>query len=74
MFYTISVLHFFVFDWNMNHEKQLLITSGIVIIFASVGASVVILISKIHDSPIWGYLSLMFLIIFVVGFQSGMGL
>jgi len=56
-------------------RRVLLVISSIIMIIASVGASVAILMNDSNNSGggIWGYLSIVFLAIFVVGFETGMG-
>merc|ERR1712087_785814 len=54
-------------------RRILLVISGVIMIFASVGVSVAILMNEAHDSSVWGYSSILFLVLFVVGFEVGLG-
>jgi len=54
-------------------RRVLLVVSGIMLIFASVGASVVILINERYDTEFSKHASIAFLVLFVIGFQTGIG-
>ena len=54
--------------------RILLIVSGITMIIASVGCSVAIILNDTTESTLWSDSSIAFLILFVVGFEIGLGL
>ena len=54
-------------------RRVLLVISGVIMIIASVGVSVAILMNDAHSSSFWSNSSICFLIVFVVGFEIGLG-
>ena len=62
-----------VFLVDRSGRRMLLIVSGITMIIASVGCSVAIILNDTTESTLWSDLSIAFLILFVVGFEIGLG-
>jgi len=54
-------------------RRMLLLISAVIMIIASVGVSVAIIMNDAKSNVLWQYSSIGFLIVFVVGFEVGLG-
>ena len=54
-------------------RKKMLIISSCIVLIAAVGASLVIMLNETYDNPALSYSSIAFLVLFVIGFNIGLG-
>merc|ERR1719242_2654496 len=62
-----------VFLVDRSGRKILLVVSGIIMIIAAVGCSVAIILNDANESELWSNSSIGFLVLFVIGFEIGLG-